>query len=90
MKLAYWDVNAYASELVVTEAPDESSPMSAEARARSATDKAAAAAEKEGLVAPGKESEAKAKKRKADAKEAAKTKKVNFLAKLSDEGGLAS
>ena len=75
-KLSYWDEDAYASELVVSEAPDERSLRTAEARAKTATDKAAAAAEKEGLVEPGKETEAKAKKRKAEAKELTKSKKV--------------
>ena len=78
-KLAYWDEDAYASELVVSEAPDELSLRTAEARAKTATDKAAAAAEKEGLVEPRKETEAKAKKRKAEAKELAKSKKVVLL-----------
>lgn len=76
IRLAYWDDDAYVSELVVTEAPDETGSKTAEARAKTSADKAAAAAEKEGLLAPGKETEAKAKKRKAEAKEAAKSKKV--------------
>ena len=78
-KLAYWDEDAYVSELVVTEAPDEMSSATLEARMKTATDKAAAAAEKEGLVAPGKETEGKAKKRKAEAKDPGKLKKVKFL-----------
>jgi hypothetical protein len=76
-KLAYWDEDAYVSELVVSEAPDETSAKTSEARAKSATDKAAAAAEKEGLVAMGKETDSKAKKRKIDFKDSAKTKKVS-------------
>ncbi|MCJ1315940.1 hypothetical protein MMC15_001260 [Xylographa vitiligo] len=75
-KLAYWDEDAYVSELVVTEAPDEMSSATLEARMKTATDKAAAAAEKEGLVAPGKEAEGKAKKRKAEAKDPGKLKKT--------------
>ncbi|MCJ1473492.1 hypothetical protein MMC13_002143 [Lambiella insularis] len=75
-RLAYWDNDAYASELVVTEAPDETTLRSAEARVKSSVDKAAAAAEKEGLMAPGKDTEAKAKKRKAETKEASKPKKT--------------
>lgn len=76
-KLAYWDEDAYVSELVVSEAPDETSAKTSEARAKSATDKAAAAAEKEGLVAMRKETDSKAKKRKIDIKDSAKTKKVS-------------
>ena len=75
-KLAYWDEDAYASELVVTEASDEMGSGNLEARGRTATDKAAAAAEKEGLVALGKETDTKAKKRKAEAKDTVKQKKV--------------
>ncbi|MCJ1437263.1 hypothetical protein MMC27_006649 [Xylographa pallens] len=75
-KLAYWDEDAYVSELVVTEAPDERSSATLEGQVKTATDKAAAAAEKEGLVAPGKEIEAKAKKRKAEAKDPGKLKKT--------------
>ncbi|MCJ1245591.1 hypothetical protein MMC30_002795 [Trapelia coarctata] len=74
-KLAYWDEDAYVSELVVSEAPDETSWKTSEARAKTATDRAAAAAEKEGLVALGKDTDAKAKKRKADVKDSAKAKK---------------
>jgi hypothetical protein len=77
-KLSYWDQDAYVSELVVTEAPDETSLKQSEGY-KSAADIAAAAAEKEGLVVPGAETEAKAKKRKIDAKEKdlAKSKKVS-------------
>ena len=78
-KLAYWDEDAYVSELVVTEAPEERSSAISEAQVKTATDKAAAAAVKEGLVAPGKETEAKAKKRKAEAKDSSKLKKVRVL-----------
>ena len=75
-KLVYWDQEAYVSELVVSAAEPEKSAGMAENQARSASDKAAAAAEKEGLVKVSKETEAKAKKRKADASAAAKQKKV--------------
>ena len=75
-KLAYWDEEAYVSELVVSSPVDEKSTKSGEPRAKSELDKAAVAAEREGLVPPGKESESKAKKRKADAVPAAKPKKV--------------
>lgn len=77
-KLAYWDEDAYVSELVVSEASDETSRKTLEARAKTATDRAVAAAEKEGLVAMGKETDMKAKKRKADVKDSAKTKKVGL------------
>ncbi|MCJ1396253.1 hypothetical protein MMC18_009142 [Xylographa bjoerkii] len=75
-KLAYWDEDAYVSELVVTEPPDETSSGTLDARVKTAADKAAAAAEKEGLVIPGKETDAKAKKRKAEAKDSGKLKKT--------------
>ena len=75
-RLAYWDDNAYVSELVVSIPDNERGFNTSEAHAKSATDKAAAAAEKEGLVKPGKGTEAKAKKRKAEANAAAKQKKV--------------
>ncbi|MCJ1293595.1 hypothetical protein MMC34_005150 [Xylographa carneopallida] len=75
-KLAYWDEDAFVSELVVTEAPDDTSTAALDARVKTATDKAAAAAEKEGLLAPGKETEAKVKKRKAEAKDPGKPKKT--------------
>ena len=78
-KLAYWDEDAFVSELVVTEAPDDTSTAALDARVKTATDKAAAAAEKEGLLAPGKETEAKVKKRKAEAKDPGKPKKVRIL-----------
>ena len=75
-KLTYWDEDAYVSELVVSVPMDDKASSASDARAKSATDKAAAAAEREGLVKPGKETEAKAKKRKAEANAAAKQKKV--------------
>ena len=74
-KLAYWDEEAYVSELMLSTG-DVGKPSAAGEGGTSAVDKAAAAAEKEGLVKPGKESEAKAKKRKAEATAAASKKKV--------------
>ena len=75
-KLAYWDEEAYVSELVVSSGSPRPNVGSGDGQIPSAADRAAAAAENEGLVAPGKESEVKAKKRKAEAKEAASQKKV--------------
>ncbi|KAA6408327.1 MAG: rna-binding [Lasallia pustulata] len=75
-KLAYWDQEAYVSELVVSTAESGKVAGTAENQARSASDKAAAAAEKEGLIKDPKETEAKAKKRKAEASTAAKQKKT--------------
>ncbi len=74
-KLAYWDEEAYVSELMLTAVEPEKGPTNE--NGTSSADKAAAAAEKEGLVKPGKESEAKAKKRKAEASAAATKKKVS-------------
>ena len=74
-RLAYWDEDAYVSELVIN-IPDGKPAKTGETAIRSAVDKAAAAAEKEGLVAAGKETEAKARKRKADAADATKQKKT--------------
>ncbi|KAL8652206.1 MAG: hypothetical protein Q9226_004363 [Calogaya cf. arnoldii] len=76
-RLAYWDKEAYASQLLVSSGSAKSSAGAADAQAMSSADLAAAAAEGEGLVQPGKESEAKAKKRKAEAANAtAKPKKT--------------
>ncbi|KAL9600566.1 MAG: hypothetical protein Q9219_003112 [cf. Caloplaca sp. 3 TL-2023] len=75
-KLAYWDKEAYANELVISTGVKQAAATS-ENQARSAADLAAAAAEGEGLVQPGKEGEGKVKKRKAEAATAAaKTKKT--------------
>ena len=76
-KLAYWDEEAYVSELMVSPGSPKPNVASGDGQVPSAADLAAAAAENEGLVAPGKESEAKAKKRKAEAKEATPQKKVS-------------
>ena len=78
-KLAYWDQDAYVSELVVS-APQQDDPSKArDAQVKPAADQAAAAAEKEGLVAIGNETEAKTKKRKNEVKDQAKQKKVSLL-----------
>lgn len=77
-KLAYWDEEAYVSELMLSTGEIEKASTASEGGA-SAVDKAAAAAEKEGLLKAGKESEAKAKKRKAEAAAAATKKKVQGL-----------
>ena len=73
-RLAYWDADAWASELIVSTALPK--VVTSENQVRSAADEAAAAAEGEGLLQPGKESEAKVKKRKADANAASKPKKA--------------
>ena len=77
-KLAYWDKEAYVSQLAVSSGSPKLSKGAAESQAKSAADLAAVAAEREGLVQPGKENEVKAKKRKAEAASsaAAKPKKV--------------
>ncbi|KAL8847325.1 MAG: hypothetical protein Q9221_007641 [Calogaya cf. arnoldii] len=76
-KLAYWDKEAYASQLVVSFGSAKLSAGAADPQAKSSADLAAAAAEGEGLVRPGKESEVKTKKRKAEAANAtAKPKKT--------------
>ena len=72
-KLAYWDEEAFASELVIS----SGSPNAlAEGQSKSATDEASAATENGGLVKPTKDADAKAKKRKADSNSASKPKKV--------------
>lgn len=78
-KLSYWDQEAYVSELVVSAAEPGKLAGTAVNQVRSASDKAAAAAEREGLIKVSKETEARAKKRKAEASAAAKQKKVNVF-----------
>lgn len=78
-KLAYWDEEAWVSELIVSSATPQQTVTSNENQVRSASDRAAAAAEKEGLVKPGKETETKAKKRKVETSDTSKAKKVSFL-----------
>ncbi len=76
-KLAYWDKEAYVSQLAVSSGPADLSTGAADGQVKSSADIAAAAAEREGLLQSGKESETKAKKRKAEATNAAaKLKKV--------------
>ncbi|KAI4087581.1 MAG: hypothetical protein LQ339_008869 [Xanthoria mediterranea] len=76
-KLAYWDKEAYVSQLVVSSGSANLSTGAGDPQGKTSADLAAAAAEGEGLVQPGKESEVKAKKRKADAANAAaKSKKT--------------
>lgn len=75
-KLAYWDDEAWVSELVVSSVTPKQTVSTTENQTRTAPDRAAAAAENEGLVKPGKENETKVKKRKAETNEATKPKKV--------------
>lgn len=75
-KLAYWDEDAWASELVVSTGSPKMGSATGEGQVRSAANQAAAAAENEGLLKPGKEADARVKKRKAEANAAAKQKKV--------------
>lgn len=75
-KLAYWDEDAWASELVISTGSPKLNSAAGEGQVRSAADQAAAAAENEGLLKPGKEADTRAKKRKAEANSAAKQKKV--------------
>lgn len=72
-KLMYWDEQAWVSELAVSSVTPKETVPPPENQARSASDRAAAAAENEGLV---KETEAKPKKRKVEASEMTKQKKV--------------
>lgn len=78
-KLAYWDEQAWASELVVSSSTPKQTAPAKEQQFQSASDRAAAAAENEGLLKPGKESEAKVKKRKAETSDVTKQKKVRDL-----------
>lgn len=75
-RLAYWDKEAWASELVVSGGLPIHGQASGEYQVRSAVDQAAAAAENEGLLQPGKDAEVRAKKRKAEATAATKQKKT--------------
>jgi len=78
-KLAYWDHEAWASELVVSTGSPKSATGSTDGQVRTAADQAAAAAENEGLLKSGKEAEAKAKKRKAESSASDKQKKVRLV-----------
>ena len=75
-KLAYWDEDAWASELVISNGSPKLGSAAGDSQPRSAADQAAAAAENEGLLKPGKEADAKVKKRKAEASVGTKQKKV--------------
>ncbi|KAL9639953.1 MAG: hypothetical protein Q9204_000903 [Flavoplaca sp. TL-2023a] len=70
-KLAYWDKEAYVSQLAVSSGPADLSTGAVDSQVKSSADIAAAAAEGEGLLQSGKENEVKAKKRKAEATNAA-------------------
>ena len=83
-KLAYWDEEAWASELVVSSVTSAKKTNANDNHVKSATDRAAAAAENEGLLGSGKEAEIKAKKRKAEASAVAKQKKVSLFRSLRD------
>lgn len=74
LRLAYWDENAYVSELVVGNAPLQA--ISDHGKADESMSKAAQAAATEGLLKPSKEPEAKSKKRKVDIDISAGSKKV--------------
>ena len=83
-KLAYWDEEAYVSELAVSSGSPRLSSTTSDSQVPSASDLAAAAAAGEGLIEPGKEPEAKAKKRKTDASAAGKQKKVRHWSLLHE------
>lgn len=76
-KLAYWDEEAYVTELIVSSAPPTPAVPAVENQARSTLDRVAATVEKEGLLKPGKETDAKVKKRKAETNDSNKAKKVS-------------
>lgn len=75
-KLAYWDEQAWVSELIVSSTTPKQIAAAHDSQVRSASDLAAVAAENEGLLKPGKETEAKTKKRKVEASDTTKQKKV--------------
>ncbi|KAL8790312.1 MAG: hypothetical protein Q9213_000664 [Squamulea squamosa] len=81
-KLAYWDKEAYVSQLIVSSGSPRLSAGTTDSQGKSAADIAAVAAEGEGLVQPGKEGEVKAKKRKAEAASAAAKPKKTAPAHL--------
>ncbi|MCJ1308209.1 hypothetical protein MMC25_001862 [Agyrium rufum] len=77
MKLAYWDEDAYACELVVSIADDEKKAQASKGKPRKNFDVAAAnAIAKEGLLPVSEELDAKNKKRKAESIAASKPKKT--------------
>ncbi|KAI9841270.1 MAG: hypothetical protein M1837_000806 [Sclerophora amabilis] len=73
MKLAYWDEDAYVSELVMPEMKDRSG---SKGTTKASSSHGRSMAEKEGLVKGAKEGESKTKKRKADSSNAANAKKA--------------
>lgn len=77
-KLAYWDEQAWVSELMVSSTGPKQIAAAHENQVRSASDLAAAAAENEGLLKPGKETDAKAKKRKVEASDTKQKKVCDF------------
>lgn len=89
-KLAYWDQEAWASELVISTGSPKLGSAAGEGQIRSAADQAAAAAENEGLLKPGKEADARVKKRKAEANAVAKQKKVLLSAPFNKQCRLTS
>lgn len=75
-KLAYWDQEAWASELVVSTGSPKPVAGTTDGQVRTAADQAAAAAENEGLLKSDREAETKTKKRKAESGASEKQKKV--------------
>lgn len=75
LKLAYWDEEAYVSELMISEAPSEAQTSVVKAVAGSA----APLAEKEGIFSVGDDAESKVKKRKADSGATTSNKKVQCV-----------
>jgi hypothetical protein len=78
LKLAYWDEEAYVSELLL-DAEDSESRADANGDSKDKKVQGYAVAEKEGLKKPMKESEGKTKKRKAEAGAGSSSKKVASL-----------
>jgi hypothetical protein len=74
MKLAYWDEDAYVTELTVSTGEPDKTNGSGGTNSKSKYENAAVA-ETEGLIKPAKEGE-KSKKRKADSAAIPSTKKV--------------
>lgn len=83
-KLAYWDQEAWASELVVSTGSPKPAVGTFDGQIRTAADQAAAAAENEGLVKIGKEAETKVKKRKAETSAGEKQKKVATILAIKE------
>ena len=73
-KLAYWDQEAWASELKLSESSSATEILTGSGP--SAVDSSAAPMESDGPVQPDATSEGKVKKRKVEAKETTKQKKV--------------